>query len=295
MRADMRKVLTESPRAGSRRSYHDVRKRENRGNIEDLPYYKGIRRPYKEQGDCKEFTDHISPLIRYLWSCVGRPWDDVWSEICERVPSNNVVDGHLKDHVLGEVDQYCFVKDDEVYVIGKYWKITFKPRRLYVDPRDGLLKAGANDESHTRQKNYKNNKETVKFRGFWYYREINDILVPAHSVNWYYPRQHWNAKQLPQIKIIPGTISIDFAHLNVKAGNQVAALIDGIWYIFDTKAVPPAKLISVWEYGEIKQKKIEFPQRDQLDGQSYSEGAYLTNKRQLNSRDLKRYGLRNTK
>ena len=103
------------------------------------------------------------PLIRYLWSSVGRRWDDVWSEICEQVKSNNTVDAHLKGHVTQEIELHCVVIDGEVFTkpSGRYssWRGLYKPSGLYVDPRDGIIKAGANDYHHSRFYSYGGGKK----------------------------------------------------------------------------------------------------------------------------------------
>lgn len=87
-----------------------VRRAENRGDLEDLP-------------------------------CVGRPWNDVWSEICKAVPSGNTVDDHLKGHVKDFIDSKTYVVDGVVYVRSR-WGTGHEPDRLYVDPRDGLIYDG---------------------------------------------------------------------------------------------------------------------------------------------------------
>ena len=107
MRPDMKKVLTERPRYGSRRDYHEIRRRENRGDYEDLPAFQGMRAPHLRNYGGKEFSDHVMPLIRYLWSCLGRRWDDVWSEISAQVPSGNTIDAHLKSHIDSEIELHC--------------------------------------------------------------------------------------------------------------------------------------------------------------------------------------------
>lgn len=160
MRHDMKKVLTESPRFGHSRSYKEVRRRENRGDYDNLPTFQGMRAPHVRNYGGKEFSDHIMPLIRYLWGCIGRRWDDVWSEICTQVSSGNTVDSHLKGHVTGEIELNCIVKDGEVYEKPyRRWSRISKPRGLYVDPRDGLIKAGSADYHHSRNYYYKRERE----------------------------------------------------------------------------------------------------------------------------------------
>lgn len=278
MRQDMKKVLTESPRRGSGDGYREYRRKENSGDLEDLPTHQGMRVPYvKNWGDHKEFSDHLGPLIRYLWGSIGRPWNDVWSEVCACVPSGNTVDDHLKDHVVREVEIYNYVGDDgEVYCkptsrnrFGSRYGGPTKPRGLYVDPRDGLLKAGSNDESNSRRKRFRQSR-MVSVDGVWYDKQ-GDVLVPTK----------W-ATQKETIKLLDG---------------QKAIKMDGIWYLFDYGWLEATKKVNYIEDGEMKTKF--FPNygfdeynRCQVSGMT-SGRLYHKNKRQMNSRDLKRHGLQN--
>lgn len=145
MRKDFIKVLTERPRRGSGMRYHDVRPRDLINTDledEDNPILDaGYRYPYG--WDKKDFSDLIGPLHRYLNSCVGRPWNDVHSEICENLKGRNTVQQHLLDHVKQEVDLELKVdENDRLYHPTSTWRIRNGDAvyGLYVDPRDGILK-----------------------------------------------------------------------------------------------------------------------------------------------------------
>src|SRR5437762_147683 len=99
MREDMAKVLVERPRLrgcalNKPKSYW----RELYGiATEDQPKRESIKRRW--WGGQKYFNEHLGPLRRFLDSRLGRPWNDVFSEICERINRNSVVQNHIRTHV----------------------------------------------------------------------------------------------------------------------------------------------------------------------------------------------------
>lgn len=261
MRADMKKVLTERPRYGSAYNYNDLRQRENRGDYDDLPCQQGMRMPYRKIGEYKQFNDLIGPLVRYLHGCVGRRWNDVWSEVCQQVGSGNTVDQHLRSHVMMEVDIHTVLVNGEVYAYSAYSGL-IKPYKLYVDPRDGRL-CYAGDQPN-KWKAYK----TVTVDGLWY-RVGDDGL--------HYPEvRSYRASGRYPLKVI---------------GERRAMLIDGIWYWIETAVTPPPEDVLTGE----TVRRVFFARYDFVRRQNVQEGRYYAGKRQMASRDLRRYGLRNTR
>jgi hypothetical protein len=103
MRYDMPKVVVERPRRGSRYRYHNKRPRGTIEQLEALPTKEGMRRPYGY--DCKEFSDLLGPLRGFLFSRTGRKWDDVYSEIRQRLNPNSTVQIHILSHVFQFVER----------------------------------------------------------------------------------------------------------------------------------------------------------------------------------------------
>lgn len=272
MRKDMKKVLCERPRTHSDAGYHDVRSAENRGDIDLLPHHQGMRMPYIRGfgEDSKDFTDLIGPLYRFLWGCVGRPWNEVWSEICQQVPSNNTVDGHLKDHVRREIDIHTYVADNVVYVLPGGFSRRAEPFGLFVDPRNGLLRA-ASDNRHNSW--YRTPRPIqVHHRGEVYWQGDDGIL---------YPLKDWrNAAGRYPLKLIDDQTE--------------AVLIKGIWYRVVFALVPAPREVVVYSTGdEPVRKLVHYPQWDVLTGTMVSTGSYRAKKQQLSSAGLRRLGLRN--
>ena len=252
MRSDMKKVLCERGRAHSTWSYHDVRAANNRGDYEDLPAHQGISRPYGYE--TKEFNDLISPLRRYLHSAVGRPWNDVWSEICQHVPANTVTGQHLRDHVRGDVDGETHLVDGEVMVTQRYRSGFYPPRGLYVHPRTGLLMV-AQDERRGRA-------AAIKYFGRHYLQE-DGVLYPRRCRG--YPVKPINE-------------------------HREAVFVKGIWYQAELKEVPPP-IRRVGLTGVVSW--VTSPQYDAIYCCLVHSGVYHTNKMQLSSNSLRRLGLWN--
>jgi hypothetical protein len=99
MRSDMAKVIVERPRHGSseRGRPHKGYYRERQRLGLDHVRRESMKRPYS--GFTKFLNEHLGPLNRYLNSQVGRPWDQVFSEICAHVRRDSAVQDHVRDHV----------------------------------------------------------------------------------------------------------------------------------------------------------------------------------------------------
>ncbi len=152
MRADMAKVIVERPRlkAWTHRP-KGLKKRVARMIDRDggTPVREGIMRNYGY--NTKSLNEHLGPLRRYLDSQVGRPWNAVFAEICERIDRSNPVQDHVRDHVAEYVETNAVVIDGIVChgggtrSGGAYGTPIQHPygrqnRYWYVCPKTGLLK-----------------------------------------------------------------------------------------------------------------------------------------------------------
>jgi hypothetical protein len=97
----------------------------------------GIRRPWLN-GSQKRLNENLAPLRRFLQSNVGRPWNKVYSEVCERINRDSAVQYHVWQHLMMDVctDPHVICGD----VKRGYWSRFGLPFRFYVDPRSGLLR-----------------------------------------------------------------------------------------------------------------------------------------------------------
>ena len=140
MRRDMAKVIVEGARHGGDGGKSvPVKGWYKNAGLDDLPAKEGMRRPYGFGR--KELNENIEPLRRYLRRQVGRPWNDVYSDISQHLRPTNAVQQHVRDHVGWEVEQDVAVIDGKVYFC-RGWRAKYPMRRgeLYVDPETGTLR-----------------------------------------------------------------------------------------------------------------------------------------------------------
>lgn len=151
MREDFEKLLCEEPRYGSSWKNDSVKKSRRYKDIKDpdrldeLPRHERMK---PRDGWLKDFGEHLGPLKRFLRSRVGKPWDDVYSEIRERVR----VDKATQLHILQHLEHYVFLrvrldKKSRVYDEDATWgrdrQLMDDGQTFYVDPRSGILKVPA--------------------------------------------------------------------------------------------------------------------------------------------------------
>lgn len=146
MRSDMAKVIVERPRAHSsdRHRAHGYKRREQRTPLDELPKRE---RMWEHREQTRELNEHLGPLRRYLRKQVGRPWNKVYSEICQHIRLDSAVQSHVRDHVDQEVEQQVYEKDGKLYHASGYLRdypldqVRYGGERdvLYVHPRTGLL------------------------------------------------------------------------------------------------------------------------------------------------------------
>lgn len=140
MRSDMKKVVVERPRSGSRRRNNKFGAR-----LRYIPDHDYEDEPKKTRrfesysaGSKKRFTDVLGPLAGFLRKNVGRPWDKVYSELCANLDKRKVTGKHIFDHVKDMVQTKCFIGEDgRVYAISWGWEQPVGG--MYVHPRTGLL------------------------------------------------------------------------------------------------------------------------------------------------------------
>src|SRR5207245_497682 len=141
MRSDMKKVVVERPRG---QSYVPNRKFGTRlryipgHDYEEQPKRVGISESYRNYGySAKWLTDLLGPLERFLRSSLGRPWNDVYSELCAGLDKRKATGLHIFQHVEHMVERHCHA-DDDGNIYGNNWRYR-KIQRFYVHPKTGLL------------------------------------------------------------------------------------------------------------------------------------------------------------
>ena len=165
MREDMAKVLVERPRVRSRfvpglcGKGYKTRLRKAMASDDGPPSREPIMRMYNNSPD-KHFNEHLGPLRRFLNTHVGRPWANVYSEICRHVDRGNVVQKHILTHLFQYVAVQVEMIDGEPHRLPhERWGFRGGPLRgpnqWYVCPKTGLLKrAKAEARERRRQRRW---------------------------------------------------------------------------------------------------------------------------------------------
>jgi hypothetical protein len=156
MRSDLGKCVTERPRRNSNAAsakatwYGCIREDRGGPDGEDQLDYDGLTRlpasgrqeGYFKKIGSKSFTDVLGPIKGYLRGSVGRPWDDVYSELCRNLGSGPWPVRHvLTAHVDVATDTYRG-DDGRIYyhdrwgptAVGESYASEF-----YVHPESGRL------------------------------------------------------------------------------------------------------------------------------------------------------------
>jgi hypothetical protein len=152
MRWDMFEVIIERPRWGSRVASHKGRHGERTERALDrAPTKLGMRR----LGRSKELNENLAPLRRFLRSRVGKPWNEVRSEMGAVLSMSSAVQKHVLDHVRRYVEENPLMIDGQPHHPiawgGRHYPLTSYGRwaTFYVCPRTGLLREAP---SQTRKK-----------------------------------------------------------------------------------------------------------------------------------------------
>lgn len=135
MRTDMYKVIVERPRIGGR--FASERRVDD---LDESPRCEGLRQRHRQR---KWLNENLRPLQRFLAAQVGRPWDKVYADICERIDRRNTVQQHIHQHLSDFVAVRVVDIDGVLHSTGRWgnpeplhgrWGT-----RYYVCPRTGLL------------------------------------------------------------------------------------------------------------------------------------------------------------
>lgn len=184
MREDIAKKLCERPRFGGGGKYQlrsERRKAKNERNWDSLPKKESMKRPNIKGWNGKYLNEYFPPLLGFLKKNVGRPWDKVFSEICQYLNPTSTVQKHVFDHLLRDfVETKPFFKkgskipyrSDFAYSNRGANDGLYEVRSFYVDPH-GLLKD--NDGDKARKRRARERKKGLR----------QDVRVPINDMEEY--------------------------------------------------------------------------------------------------------------
>lgn len=290
MRYDMAEVVIERPRARSGNRFHSVRVRYkgmDLNTLDDLPKNQGYRRPFIEgHGDCKEFSDLLGPLHRFLISKVGQKWNDVYSEVRERLNPDSTVQIHIIGHLFQFIETETYIGDDgEVCYNNPYGSANhIGAGELYVHPETGIICRTA-QVSRKRDPAYHVAEKHLRdiFGKDWY--EVCKKKYDAfNKIN---PRRAYYSHS---------NDIIGEANNHVRVGHERELhKMNGVWYWAIFADVPPPFTLAWFDSasGTKKTRTVNRGACDYWTGVALTEGRYRNGRRQASRRDLRRHGLNN--
>ncbi len=187
MRSDMSKVIVERPRLSHPLKNGSAYPRghlKNRWapNLEDAPRIESMGGTYAR----KWLNENLQPLVRFLRSSVGRPWDEVHSEISAQISCKSAVQKHVLDHLRGYVVEnvriegttvkYIRYKEETLQSYGAHLRFYVHPntRRLCLAPA-APRKRRVKDEADPDRRVLSRDRELRRIHGVWYEIEVAPI------------------------------------------------------------------------------------------------------------------------
>ncbi|MFB8790188.1 MAG: hypothetical protein U7123_15355 [Potamolinea sp.] len=137
----LHEIVIERPRYGS--SDKNWKKDKKNFQITDDDNYEGSRYEPLCRAKTKALSDHLGPLRRLLRSKVGQRWDDIYSELCQRLDSSTVTGQHVLDHLWDYVERHVVLIDGVPYrKISSAYKqkpLAYWRNEFYIHPDTGIL------------------------------------------------------------------------------------------------------------------------------------------------------------
>lgn len=111
-------------------------------------------------------------IHRLLMGNVGRPWNEVFSEICQQADGRSYEGYTVREAVLRQVETDCFIgEDNQIYDSRCHLIQRWRGEALYVHPETGTLEMIVTSRK----------KEEVPQRVY----ELDGILFHEHEGNWF--------------------------------------------------------------------------------------------------------------
>lgn len=185
MRSDMSKVIVERPRRHYSYPAYPRGHLENRWapDWENAPRIESMGSVY----GTKWLNENLQPLVRFLRSSEGRPWDSVHSEISERLSVKSAVQKHVLDHLRDYVSENVFIDGKTVMVFDRTAGLrALQSRgswlRFYIHPRTRLLRLAPQvprkrqeRETAPDRRVLSHEEELRRLNGVWYAIRLSPI------------------------------------------------------------------------------------------------------------------------
>jgi hypothetical protein len=100
------------------REVKEARRSAREGNYDSLPHNSSMKPKSRRWDERKELNEYLNPLVRYLAKNCGRPWDKVYSEICENMDRRGAVQDHIFQHLFDYVELHPIFEDGRPHNTG---------------------------------------------------------------------------------------------------------------------------------------------------------------------------------
>ena len=141
MRRDIAKVVFERPKANRTWSRKTPRESAVKLAADDDPLDRNAA-PLRRQRQ-KIRNRNVSPLEHFLHCRVGRPWDQIWSEVCEVADLRSALGAEIRQHIDCLVATDCWLESR--VVMSTCCGTPRRVRGFYVHPRSGSLQRTRED------------------------------------------------------------------------------------------------------------------------------------------------------
>lgn len=178
MRSDMAKTVIDCYRNGPRLKQPKGYKKRDRID-ENSPKMESIRKKW-QQGyyNQKQSGEHLQPLFRFLLSCVGRLWNDVYSEMRSILKADSAIQSHVMDHANWMIKKNVTVKGNAVYDYRGFRLYWSHHNQLYIHPTTGILSLLPKENKSVRKDPLEYvqiaQNKYMKINGIWYQVEYSD-------------------------------------------------------------------------------------------------------------------------
>lgn len=299
MRDDMAKALTESYRVGGGTRFRDLRNRDV-FNDDEHGQREGMRFRYKVTWSAKEFGEHLAPLRGWLRTCLGKNWDDCYSELRQKFDTRKVINNHILQHLFSAIETKTVLDDDgEVCFYGGRFDSGLQPitksyKDYYVCPKTKIVKR-THPVNTLSRKTVRRKEREEALQATVRQLDKNSVLRIIDGV-WY----HFDLVTAPEAKVVymqPYGITEFVEHTGRRTGRKKTwdQLTDFEKNLYGRKAVY-GKAYDEAGGGEVyyqraKSGQLVFHIDKRLLGAQT--GKYHANKRPATSKELKAAGVSN--